>query len=89
VAYVLGILVVAGCICVVGLFVQSSLERGVRAITDLLLNRIPLVGSVYGISKRFVGLVDRKGGYPLAGMRPVCCLFGGEGGARVCCQPRK
>jgi uncharacterized membrane protein len=83
VAYVLGLLAVAGCIYVVGLFVQSRLERGVRALADALLNRIPLVGSVYDISKRFVGLVDRKGGDPLSGMRPAWCLFGGEGGAAV------
>ena len=83
VAYLLGILAVAGCVYVVGLFVQSRLERGIRTIADGLLNRIPLVRSVYDISKRFVGLVDRQGGDPLTGMRPAWCLFGGEGGAAV------
>jgi uncharacterized membrane protein len=83
VAYALGILMVAVCIYVVGLFVQSRLQSGIRAIADGLLNRIPLVGSVYDISKRFVGLVDRQDGDPLTGMRPAWCLFGGEGGAAV------
>ena len=53
------------------------------ACSTRLLRRVPLVGNVYDLSKRFVAIVDRKDGDSLQSMRPVWCFFGGEGGAAV------
>jgi uncharacterized membrane protein len=50
---------------------------------DRAVSRIPLVGSVYELSKRFTSIVDTKNGGDLKSMSPVWCFFGGEPGAAV------
>jgi len=83
VAYLLGVVIVAACVYLLGLVVQTRLKEGVRVVTDAVMYRIPLVSSVYDITKRFVALVDRGESDALKGMRPIWCFFGGEGGAAV------
>jgi uncharacterized membrane protein len=83
VAYLLGIITVAACVYLLGLVVQTRLNEGLRLLTDAVMYRIPLVSSVYDITKRFVALVDRGESDALEGMRPIWCFFGGEGGAAV------
>jgi uncharacterized membrane protein len=53
------------------------------AMIDSLMQRIPLVGNLYDVTKRFVAIVDRKDQDGLRSMSPVWCFFGGEGGAAV------
>ena len=83
VAYLLGVVIVVACVYLLGLVVQTRLKEGVRFVTDAVMYRIPLVSSVYDITKRFVALVDRGESDALKGMRPIWCFFGGEGGAAV------
>jgi uncharacterized membrane protein len=83
VAYLLGVVTVAACVYMLGLVVQTRLNEGLRLLTDAVMYRIPLVSSVYDITKRFVALVDRGESDALKGMRPIWCFFGGEGGAAV------
>ena len=47
------------------------------------MQRIPLVGNLYDVTKRVVAIVDRKNQDGLKSMSPVWCFFGGEGGAAV------
>jgi uncharacterized membrane protein len=47
------------------------------------MQRIPLVGNLYDVTKRFVAIVDRKDQDGLKSMSPVWCFFGGDGGAAV------
>jgi uncharacterized membrane protein len=82
-AYLLGIVVVAAAIYLVGIVVESRLERRLSGLIDAVMRRIPLVGRVYGVTKSFVGMVDRREGDGLQGMSPVWCFFGGEGGVAV------
>jgi uncharacterized membrane protein len=83
-AYLIGIVFVLSAIYVLGLFVQAGLQRRLEVFVDGLLRRIPLVGSVYDLAHRFVGMLDRKEQQTdLKTMSPVCCFFGGEGGAAV------
>jgi uncharacterized membrane protein len=82
-AYALGAVVVVGLIYVLGLVVESRLEERVRHLIDALMERIPLVGNLYDVSKRFVAIVDRKEQDGLKSMSPVWCFFGGDGGAAV------
>ncbi len=83
VAYLFGIITVTACVYLLGLVVQTRLNEGLRLLTDAVMYRIPLVSSVYDITKRFVALVDRGESDALEGMRPIWCFFGGEGGAAV------
>ncbi|HEU4476454.1 MAG TPA: DUF502 domain-containing protein, partial [Methyloceanibacter sp.] len=79
-----GLAIILGAVFVLGLFVESGLRSFFSNSVDWLMTRIPLVSNVYGLSKRFVSLVDRTGGEDsLKTMQPVWCFFGGEGGAAV------
>jgi uncharacterized membrane protein len=83
-AYLLGTLVLAGAIYLLGVLVRSGLQGPLRRLTDRTLRRIPVVGGVYNVADRFVGLLDqREGGADIGAMSPVWCFFGGEGGAAV------
>jgi uncharacterized membrane protein len=83
VAYALGAVVVVGLIYLLGLAVESRLESRIRALIDALMQRIPLVGNLYDVSKRFVAIMDRRDEDGLKSMSPVWCFFGGDGGAGV------
>src|SRR6266436_3096350 len=82
-AYALGAVVVVGLIHLLGVAVESRLESRVRHLIDSLMQRIPFVGNLYDVTKRFVAIVDRKNQDGLKSMSPVWCFFGGEGGAAV------
>src|SRR6266567_5205929 len=82
-AYALGAVVVVGLIFLLGLLVESRLESRVRHLIDSLMQRIPFVGNLYDVTKRFVAIMDRKDQDGLKSMSPVWCFFGGEGGAAV------
>src|ERR1700722_19064981 len=82
-AYLIGIVFVLCAIYVLGLLVQAGLQRRLEAFVDNLLRRIPLVGSVYDLAHRFVGMLDKKEEADLKTMSPVWCFFGGEGSAAV------
>jgi uncharacterized membrane protein len=84
-AYLLGSLIVVAAIYLLGLLVRSGLQGPLRRLTDRTLRRIPIVGGVYNVADRFVGLLDQQqgGGGDIGAMRPVWCFFGGEGGAGV------
>ena len=81
--YVLGLLIVIGAIFVVGLLVEHRLGAWLGSVFDAVVRRIPVVSSVYDLSKRFTSIVDMKGGTDLKGMSPVWCFFGGDPGAAV------
>ena len=83
VAYLIGIAVVLCAVYVLGLFAETGLQRRLQAFMASGLRRIPLIGSVYDLAHRFVGVLDRKEQADLRSMRPVWCFFGGEGGAAV------
>jgi uncharacterized membrane protein len=83
VAYLIGIGIVLAAIYLLGLVVETRVRLRLGHLVDTLLHRIPLVGNIYDLSKRFVAIVDRKEGDSLQSMRPVWCFFGGDGSAAV------
>jgi len=83
-AYLFGTLVLVGAIYLLGVLVRSGLQGPLRRLTDRTMRRIPIVGGVYNVADRFVGLLDQQhGGADIGAMSPVWCFFGGEGGAAV------
>lgn len=81
--YIMGLVLVIALVFVVGLLVEHRIGAWLGRIFDAILTRIPLVSSVYDLSKRFTSIMDRRGGSDLKGMSPVWCCFGGEKGAAV------
>ncbi len=82
VGYAIGVAIVAAAIFGLGLVVEAGLQRGLASIVNGLLLRIPVVGTVYDLFKRMVGLVrthDANGekGDGLKSMSAVWCHFGG------------
>ena len=82
-AYALGAVIVVGLIYLLGLGVESRLESRVRHLINSLMQRIPFVGNLYDVTKRFVAIMDRRDQDGLKSMSPVWCFFGGDGGAGV------
>jgi uncharacterized membrane protein len=86
-AYLLGLAIILAAIFMLGVLVESGLRSFISYILnslDWLIMRIPLISTVYDLSKRFVAIVDRGGDKDsLKTMQPVWCFFGGEGGAAV------
>ena len=80
-AYLFGILVLIALIWMLGVAARSGLQRPLRALADRTMRRIPLVGSVYNVVDRFVGLLDQQPGADIGAMTPVWCFFGGDGAA--------
>ncbi len=79
-AYVIGWSLVLLVIMVVGLIVEAGARGLVQRTFDALLNRVPMVGAIYGTSKQLVAMLDRTGDAQLRGMRPVFCNFGQQYG---------
>jgi uncharacterized membrane protein len=80
-AYCLGVAIVLAVIFGIGVAVESGARNLIQRLTDAVLQRIPLVGSVYGTTKQVVGLLDNKDDAAMKGMKPVFCCFGREAGA--------
>ena len=79
VGYAIGVAIVAVAIFGLGLLVEAGLQRSVAKAVNALLLRIPVVGTVYDLIKRMVGLLraqDEKGG-GMRSMGAVWCHFGG------------
>jgi len=84
-AYLFGVLVIFGFVFAIGAAVESQVRFRLAGFIDKVMARIPLVGSVYDTTKRFVAIMDKKGDDGIKSMSPVWCFFGGEGGAAVLC----
>lgn len=82
-AYLVGVGIVALAFYVLGLIVETRLGGWLSAIGNRLMERVPIVSSVYGLSKQFTTIVDLKGEDSIKSMTAVWCFFGGEPGAAV------
>jgi uncharacterized membrane protein len=82
-AYVAGLAIVAAAIYLLGLLVETRLANWMSPLINRLMKRVPIVSSVYGLSKQFTAIVDLKGEDNVKSMSAVWCFFGGEPGAAV------
>lgn len=82
-AYVIGTALVLVVVFLVGVAVETGAKNLLQRAIDAVLQRIPIIGSVYGTSKQLVGLVDKKQDADLTGMSPVFCFFGEDGGVGI------
>ncbi len=83
VAYLVGVLVVVLLIFALGILVQTRLRRVLSRVFNRIITRIPLVGKIYDMAKRFVDLLAQRDKSQTRSMSPVWLHFGGTGGAAV------
>jgi uncharacterized membrane protein len=83
VGYAIGVLAVMVAIFLLGLLVQTRLRAALGALTDGVVQRIPVVRSVYDMVKKFVELFGQRNESELRSMSAVWLHFGGVGGAAV------
>lgn len=86
-AYLFGTLVLVAAIYLLGLLVQLGLKRPLNWIVDRTVRRIPLVGDLYALADRFVGLLHNRQAADVGAMSPVWCFFGGGGAAVLALAP--
>jgi len=86
-AYLFGTLVLVAAIYLLGLLARTRLKGPIAALTDRTVRRIPLLGEVYGLTDRFVGLLNQRQEADIGAMRPVWCFFGGDGVAVLALAP--
>ncbi|MFT3957307.1 MAG: DUF502 domain-containing protein [Piscinibacter sp.] len=83
VGYAIGVLAVMVAIFALGLLVQTRLHTMLEALTENIVQRIPVVRSVYDMVKKFVDLFAQRDESQVKSMSPVWLHFGGVGGAAV------
>ncbi len=83
VAYAIGVGVVLLAIFLLGLLVQTRLRAVLEALTEGVVQRIPVVRSIYDMTKKFVELFGQRDEAQEKSMSPVWLHFGGVGGSAV------
>lgn len=83
VGYLFGIGLVVVMLLLLGALVETGVQRGVATIFQAVLQRIPIVRTVYDLLKRLVGLLAQREAEGAKSMSAVWCHFGGVGGAAV------
>ncbi|HSD38872.1 MAG TPA: DUF502 domain-containing protein [Rhodocyclaceae bacterium] len=82
-AYIVGALVLLVGLYVLGVLVQTRLKSYLETLVERTIKRLPVIGPLYDVTDRFVGMFDRNAQADLTAMSPVWCFFGGEGGVAV------
>lgn len=77
--YLIGVGVLLSLIFGLGLLVQAELHGMLDRAVNALMQRIPLVRTVYDVTRRFVGMLAQRDGDGLGSMSPVWLHFGGRG----------
>ena len=83
VGYAIGVGVVVVALFLLGLLVQTRLHDALASLFNGIVQRIPLVRSIYDLIRKFVELLAQRDSDGLRSMSPVWLHFGGIGGAAV------
>ena len=77
--YAIGLIMAIVLIYLIGLLVETELQRGITEVFDTIMQRIPVVRTIYDIAQKLVGLMgnSRNQREGLATMSPVWLHFGG------------
>ncbi|MDO5692068.1 MAG: DUF502 domain-containing protein [Pseudomonadota bacterium] len=75
--YFLGVLLLLAVVYGTGLLVETGLQRGLDRMFKSLMQRIPVVRTVYDVAHRLVGLLSTPKDEGLKSMSPVWLYFGG------------
>lgn len=83
IAYLIGIIGTLALIFILGVLLEAGLKKRWNALVDNLINRVPLVRTIYTALKRLMDMFDPKESSELKAMSSVMCHFGGKGGTAV------
>jgi uncharacterized membrane protein len=83
VGYLMGVVLVVAAIFGLGLVVEAGFQRGLARLVNTVMQRIPVVRTVYDLAHRMVKLLAQREADGTKSMRPVWCHFGGVGGSVV------
>ena len=64
-----------------------GLRKPLTWLLDRTLRRTPILGNLYDLADRFVGLLDKSKNPDITTMAPVWCFFGGDGAAVLALRP--
>jgi len=81
--YTIGVLIVLGAVFLLGLLVDTRLSDLIDMLVGGIVKRIPLVGSLYDMIRKFVELVSQRDAQGTKSMSPVWLTFGGPGNVAV------
>ena len=82
-AYLSGILLVLFIIFTLGVLLQRRIARTAFSFFSDIFRRIPVVGKIYELADRFVGVFGVSDDPNMKNMTPAWCFFGGDGGTAV------
>jgi uncharacterized membrane protein len=82
-AYAAGFGIVLAMLWGVGILVQTKAAGLAQRAMDATVAKVPLLGGLYRVLTRLVGLLDAKAADELRGMKPVWCRFGPEGAPKT------
>lgn len=77
-AYLLGLVAVIGLVFLLGALVEAGMRNRLQILTDSILNRVPLVRSVYNALSKIVRMFDDNEQTDLKSMQAIMCYFGGD-----------
>ncbi len=80
VGYAISLVVVMLALLGLGFLVEKGLQKGLNAVINRIVRKIPVVRTVYDTIQKFVGLLSKRDDAQLKSMRPVWVHFGGPGG---------
>ncbi|MEJ2179426.1 MAG: DUF502 domain-containing protein [Gammaproteobacteria bacterium] len=80
VAYLIGVVISISIIYLLGVLVEAGMRSRWQSLIDNLLNRLPLVRTVYNSITKLTKMFELKEETDLKSMSPVMCYFGGKSG---------
>jgi len=82
-AYLIGVIGTLAIIFFLGVLLEAGLKKRWNILIDNLIERVPLVRTIYTALKRLMDMFDPKENADLKSMSSVMCHFGGKGGTAV------
>jgi uncharacterized membrane protein len=76
--YIVGLLAVLVLVYLFGIIVEAGLQRGLSRLVQNVVQRIPVVRTIYDVAQKLVGLFAQREGEQLQSMSPVWVYFGGK-----------
>lgn len=83
VAYVMGLALVVAAIYALGLIVRWGFANRLGALIDRMIRGMPVIGYIYDLAARLVGMLDTGPDRTIQGMTPAWCFLGGREGTAV------
>ena len=83
VAYLIGVVGALALIYFLGVLVQAGMKNRWNALVDMVMDRVPLVRTIYHAFVKLMRMFDLKDQEELKAMSAVMCHFGGKGGTAV------